>query len=95
LVKPGGWVFFSTISRNARAYLHAIVGAEYILGLLPRGTHEYAKFITPSELATFGRKVGLEIQETRGLELNPMTKRYKLSNDTRVNYLLATRKTLV
>jgi 2-polyprenyl-6-hydroxyphenyl methylase/3-demethylubiquinone-9 3-methyltransferase len=94
LVKPGGWVFFSTLNRNARAYLHAIVGAEYVLGLLPRGTHEYAKFITPSELATFGRQVGLEIQEARGLELNPMTKRYKLSSDTRVNYLLATQKNL-
>lgn len=92
LVKPGGWVFFSTLNRNARAYLHAIVGAEYVLGLLPRGTHEYAKFITPSELATFGRKVALEIQATRGLEHNPITKRYKLSDDTRVNYMLATQK---
>ena len=92
LVKPGGWVFVSTLNRNARAYLHAIVGAEYVLGLLPRGTHEYAKFITPSELATFGRKVALEIQAMRGLEHNPITKRYKLSVDTRVNYMLATQK---
>ena len=92
LVKPGGWVFFSTLNRNARAFLHAIVGAEYVLGMLPRGTHEYAKFITPSELATFGRKVGLEIQATRGLEHNPITKRYKLSDDMRVNYMLATKK---
>ena len=92
LVKPGGWVFFSTLNRNGRAFLHAIVGAEYVLGMLPRGTHEYAKFITPSELATFGRKVGLEIQATRGLEHNPITKRYKLSDDTRVNYMLATQK---
>lgn len=92
LVKPGGWVFFSTLNRNGRSFLQAIVGAEYVLGMLPRGTHDYAKFITPSELATFGRKVGLEIQVTRGLEHNPLTKRYKLSDDTRVNYLLATQK---
>jgi 2-polyprenyl-6-hydroxyphenyl methylase / 3-demethylubiquinone-9 3-methyltransferase len=92
LVKPGGWVFFSTLNRNGRAFLQAIVGAEYVLGMLPRGTHEYAKFITPSELATFGRKVGLEIQATRGLEHNPITKRYKLSADTRVNYMFATQK---
>jgi 2-polyprenyl-6-hydroxyphenyl methylase / 3-demethylubiquinone-9 3-methyltransferase len=92
LVKPGGWVFFSTLNRNGRAFLQAIVGAEYVLGMLPRGTHEYAKFITPSELATFGRKVGLEIQAMRGLEHNPLTKRYKLSGDTRVNYMLATQK---
>ena len=95
LVKPGGWVFFSTLNRNARAFLHAIVGAEYVLGMLPRGTHEYAKFITPSELATFGRQMGLEIQAMRGLEHNPLTKRYKLSSDTRVNYLLATQKTAI
>jgi 2-polyprenyl-6-hydroxyphenyl methylase / 3-demethylubiquinone-9 3-methyltransferase len=95
LVKPGGWVFFSTLNRNGRAFLHAIVGAEYVLGMLPRGTHEYAKFITPSELAAFGRKVGLDIQATRGLEHNPLTKRYKLSADTRVNYLLATQKTAI
>jgi 2-polyprenyl-6-hydroxyphenyl methylase / 3-demethylubiquinone-9 3-methyltransferase len=92
LVKPGGWVFFSTLNRNGRAFLQAIVGAEYVLGILPRGTHEYAKFITPSELATFGRKVGLEIQATRGLEFNPFLKRYKLNADTRVNYMFATKK---
>jgi 2-polyprenyl-6-hydroxyphenyl methylase / 3-demethylubiquinone-9 3-methyltransferase len=95
LVKPGGWVFFSTLNRNGRAFLQAIVGAEYVLGMLPRGTHEYAKFITPSELATFGRKAGLDIQATRGLEHNPLTKRYKLTSDTRVNYLLATQKTAI
>jgi 2-polyprenyl-6-hydroxyphenyl methylase / 3-demethylubiquinone-9 3-methyltransferase len=95
LVKPGGWVFFSTINRNGRAFLQAIVGAEYLLGMLPRGTHEYAKFITPSELASFGRQVGLDIQATHGLEFNPLSKRYKLSNDTRVNYMLATQKTSV
>ena len=92
LVKPGGWVFFSTLNRNGRAFLQAVVGAEYVLGMLPRGTHEYAKFIKPSELATFGRHAGLEIQATRGLEHNPLTKRYKLSADTRVNYMLATQK---
>jgi 2-polyprenyl-6-hydroxyphenyl methylase/3-demethylubiquinone-9 3-methyltransferase len=85
-------VFFSTLNRNGRSFLQAIIGAEYVLGMLPRGTHEYAKFITPSELATFGRSVGLEIQATRGLEHNPITKRYKLSADTRVNYMLATQK---
>jgi 2-polyprenyl-6-hydroxyphenyl methylase / 3-demethylubiquinone-9 3-methyltransferase len=95
LVKPGGWVFFSTLNRNGRAFWQAIVGAEYVLGMLPRGTHEYAKFITPSELATFGRKVGLDIQATRGLKHNPLTRRYKLTSDTRVNYLLATQKTAV
>ncbi len=95
LVKSGGWVFFSTINRNGNAFLQAIVGAEYVLGMLPRGTHEYAKFITPSELASFGRQVGLDIQATRGLEFNPLSKRYKLSNDTRVNYLFATQKTSV
>ena len=93
LVKPGGWVFFSTINRNGRAFLQAIVGAEYVLGMLPRGTHEYAKFITPSELASYGRLAGLDIQATRGLEFNPLSKRYKLSHDTRVNYMLATQKT--
>lgn len=92
LVKPGGWVFFSTINRNGRAFLQAIVGAEYVLSMLPRGTHEYAKFITPSELASFGRHVGLDIQATRGLSFNPVTQRYKLSTDTRVNYMLAMKK---
>jgi 2-polyprenyl-6-hydroxyphenyl methylase / 3-demethylubiquinone-9 3-methyltransferase len=95
LVKPGGWVFFSTINRNGRAFLQAILGAEYLLGMLPRGTHEYAKFITPSELASYGRQVGLDIQATRGLEFNPLSKRYKLSNDTRVNYMFATQKTSI
>jgi 2-polyprenyl-6-hydroxyphenyl methylase / 3-demethylubiquinone-9 3-methyltransferase len=92
LVKPGGWVFFSTINRNGRAFLQAIVGAEYLLGMLPRGTHEYAKFITPSELAAFARPVGLDIQATKGLEFNPLSKRYKLSSNTGVNYMLATLK---
>ena len=93
LVKPGGWVFFSTINRNAKAFMLAIVGAEYVLGMLPRGTHEYAKFIRPSELAVSCRSAQLDILHTRGLEYNPLTRRYWLSADTTVNYLLATRRT--
>lgn len=92
LVKPGGLVFFSTINRNAKAFALAIVGAEYVLNMLPRGTHEYAKFIRPSELAASCRSVGLEVSGTRGLEYNPLTRRYWLSNDTSVNYLVATRR---
>ncbi len=92
LVKPGGWVFFSTINRNAKAFLLAIVGAEYVLNMLPRGTHEYAKLIRPSELATYCRAAGLELLHTRGLEHNPLTRRYWLSADTSVNYMLAARK---
>ena len=94
LVKPGGWVFFSTIHRNAKAFMLAIVGAEYVLNMLPRGTHEYAKMIKPSELASNCRAVGLDIQATRGLEYNPLTRRYGLSADTSVNYLFATRRAL-
>ncbi len=92
LVKPGGWVFFSTINRNPKSFLFAIVGAEYVLNMLPRGTHEYAKFIRPSELAQYARKAGLDLQTTRGLEYNPLTKRYWLSADTSVNYMFATQK---
>jgi len=92
LVKPGGWVFLSTINRNPKAFLFAIVGAEYLLKLLPRGTHEYAKMIRPSELARFCRQAGLELAQTRGMEYNPLTRRYWLSADTSVNYLLATRR---
>lgn len=92
LVKPGGWVFFSTINRNAKAFMLAIVGAEYVLNMLPRGTHEYAKMIKPSELAISCRGAGLDIQATRGLEYNPLTRRYWLSADTSVNYLFATRR---
>ncbi len=92
LVKPGGMVFFSTLNRNAKAFLFAIVGAEYVLNLLPRGTHEYAKFIRPSELARDCRQAGLDIAATRGMEYNPLTKRYWLSANTSVNYLFATRK---
>ncbi len=92
LVKPGGWVYFSTINRNAKAYMFAIVGAEYVLKMLPRGTHDFAKFITPSELLGFARKQSLDVQAMRGLEYNPLNKRYKLSADTSVNYLVGTQK---
>ena len=92
LVKPGGWVYFSTINRNAKAYMFAIVGAEYVLKMLPRGTHDFAKFITPSELLGFARNQSLDVQAMRGLEYNPLNKRYKLSVDTSVNYLVATQK---
>jgi 2-polyprenyl-6-hydroxyphenyl methylase/3-demethylubiquinone-9 3-methyltransferase len=93
LVRAGGFVFFSTLNRNPMAFVQAIVGAEYVLGLLPRGTHEYARFIRPSELARWCRAGGLDLQATRGLQYNPVTKRYWLSADTGVNYLIACRKT--
>jgi 2-polyprenyl-6-hydroxyphenyl methylase/3-demethylubiquinone-9 3-methyltransferase len=92
LVKPGGWVFFSTLNRNPKSFLFAIVGAEHVLNLLPKGTHEYARFIRPSELAQWCRDAGLELQGTRGLEYNPLTRRYWLSADTSVNYLFACRR---
>jgi 2-polyprenyl-6-hydroxyphenyl methylase/3-demethylubiquinone-9 3-methyltransferase len=92
LVKPGGWVFFSTLNRNAKSFLFAIVGAEYVLNLLPRGTHEYAKFIRPSELARDCRESGLEWKQTRGMQYNPLTRRYWMSQDTSVNYLVATQR---
>jgi 2-polyprenyl-6-hydroxyphenyl methylase/3-demethylubiquinone-9 3-methyltransferase len=91
LVKPGGWVFFSTINRNAKAFMLAIVGAEYVLNMLPHGTHEYAKLIRPSELAGFCRASGLELTATRGMEHNPLSGRYWLSGDTSVNYMFAAR----
>jgi 2-polyprenyl-6-hydroxyphenyl methylase / 3-demethylubiquinone-9 3-methyltransferase len=92
LVKPGGWVFFSSINRNLKSFLFAIVGAEYILNLLPRGTHEYAKLIRPSEMARDCRAAGLDLVQTRGMEYNPLTRRYWLSGDTSVNYMLSTRR---
>jgi 2-polyprenyl-6-hydroxyphenyl methylase/3-demethylubiquinone-9 3-methyltransferase len=92
LVKPGGWLFFSTINRNPKSFLFAIVGAEYVLKLLPKGTHEYAKFIKPSELAGYCREAGLDVNESCGLEYNPLTRRYWLSGDTSVNYMLACRR---
>ena len=92
LLKPGGRAFWSTINRNATAFAFAIVGAEHVLSLLPRGTHEYAKFIRPSELAGWCRSAGLDLETTRGMEYNPLTRRYRLSGDTSVNYLIACRK---
>ncbi|MGL6222924.1 MAG: bifunctional 2-polyprenyl-6-hydroxyphenol methylase/3-demethylubiquinol 3-O-methyltransferase UbiG [Steroidobacteraceae bacterium] len=92
LAKPGGWLFFSTLNRNPKSFLFAIVGAEYLLKLLPRGTHEYTRFIRPSELAGWCREAGLELSATRGMEYNPLTRRYWLSDDTSVNYLFACRK---
>ncbi|MEY4883773.1 MAG: hypothetical protein RIS34_1627 [Pseudomonadota bacterium] len=94
LVKPGGWVFFSTLNRSPKSFLFAIVGAEYLLNLLPRGTHEYAKMIRPSELAAYCRSAELELLQTRGMEYSPLTKRYWMSGDTGVNYLFATQKPL-
>ena len=92
LVKPGGWVFFSTLNRNPKSFLFAIVGAEYVLKLLPKGTHEYARLIKPSELSQWARDAGLDLQGFKGMEYNPFTRRYWLSQDTSVNYLLACRK---
>jgi 2-polyprenyl-6-hydroxyphenyl methylase/3-demethylubiquinone-9 3-methyltransferase len=92
LVKPGGWVFFSTLNRNPKSYLFAILGAEYLLNLLPRGTHDYAKFIKPSELSRHARAAGLEINDVIGMTYNPITKVYKLEHDTDVNYLIACRR---
>ena len=94
LVKPGGHIFFSTLNRNPKSYLFAIIGAEYILGLLPRGTHDYAKFITPAELSGFARTAGLEVQALKGMTYNPLTKIYSLNQDTSVNYLVATVKSV-
>lgn len=92
LAKPGGWVFFSTINRNPKSYLYAIIGAEYILNLLPRGTHDWGRFIKPSELAAHARRVGLNPVEITGMTYNPFTKTYRLEADTDVNYLMACRK---
>ena len=92
LVRPGGWVFFSTINRSPKSFLQAIVGAEYVLGLLPKGTHEYARFIRPSELARWSRDCGLAVEGSRGMGYNPLTRRYALTDETSVNYLLATRR---
>jgi 2-polyprenyl-6-hydroxyphenyl methylase/3-demethylubiquinone-9 3-methyltransferase len=88
LVKPGGQVFFSTLNRNPKSYLFAVVGAEYVLRLLPRGTHDYARFIKPSELARWAKMAGLEPQELIGMSYNPLSQRYSLGRDTSVNYLM-------
>ena len=92
LVKPGGWVFFSTINRNPKAYLLAVIGAEYLLRMLPRGTHDYARFIKPSELLRWARSVGLDALDLRGMTYNPLRGRYALGRDSDVNYLLHTVK---
>lgn len=94
LVRPGGWVFFSTLNRNAKSFLFAIVGAEYLLNLLPRGTHTYERMIRPSELARCCRDCGLDVKQTRGMEYNPLTQRYWLSADTSVNYMMAAQRPL-
>lgn len=91
LAKPGGWVFFSTINRNPKSYLFAVIGAEYVLNLLPRGTHDYAKFIKPSELARMARDAGLDVEEIIGMTYNPITKVYALGSDSDVNYIMAFR----
>ena len=92
LVKPGGHVFFSTLNRNLKAYVQAIIGAEYVLKMLPRGTHEYAKFIKPSELSRHCRNAGLDTHELIGLSYNPLSRVYSLGQNTDVNYLLHTRR---
>ena len=91
LVKPGGWVFFSTLNRNPKSYLLAVLGAEYVLGMLPRGTHDYARFIKPSELGRFCRAAQLEVDEVRGIRYHPLTQTFSLADTPDVNYLLACR----
>ena len=92
LVKPGGWVFFSTLNRNLKSYLLAVIGAEYVLNLLPRGTHDYSKFIKPSELAQFCRNTGLSLTDLTGMTYNPLSQEYSLGKDTDVNYMIACRR---
>lgn len=92
MVKPDGWVFFSTLNRNPKSYLFAIVGAEYVLNMLPKGTHDWSKFIKPHELAAYARQAGLESVELMGMTYNPISKVYRLERDTDVNYLLACRR---
>lgn len=94
LVKPGGHLFFSTLNRNPKSYLFAVIGAEYILRMLPRGTHDYGKFLTPAELSQFVRQAGLQVDGLKGLTYNPLTKIYSLNSDTSVNYMVACTKPL-
>ena len=93
LVRPGGWVFFSTINRNVKSFLLAIVGAEYLANMVPKGTHEYARLIRPHELASFCRAAGLSLQRSSGVEFQPLTRRFRVTADTSVNYMVATRRT--
>jgi len=92
LVKPGGHVFFSTLNRNPKSFAFAIVGAEYLLRMLPRGTHEYAKFIRPAELGRWSREAGLDMQDIIGLTYNPLLRHYKLAADVDVNYMTHCRR---
>jgi 2-polyprenyl-6-hydroxyphenyl methylase/3-demethylubiquinone-9 3-methyltransferase len=92
LIKPGGLVVFSTINRNPKAYLFAVIGGEYLLRLLPRGTHDYARFIKPSELAGFARRAGLEADDLIGMTYNPLTGTYRLEADTSINYIATFRR---
>lgn len=92
LVKPGGWVFFSTLNRNLKAYLFAVVGAEYVARMLPRGTHDYARFIRPAELAGFARRAHLQPSEFKGITYHPIGKQFALSGDTSINYMLSCRR---
>jgi 2-polyprenyl-6-hydroxyphenyl methylase/3-demethylubiquinone-9 3-methyltransferase len=92
LVKPGGWIFFATLNRNPKSYLFAVIGAEYVLRLLPRGTHDYAKFIKPSELSGMCRRAKLSVEGVIGMTYNPLTRRYALGRDADVNYILHARK---
>ncbi len=92
LVRPGGHVFFSTINRNPKAYLLAVIGAEYLLNMLPKGTHDYRRFVRPSELGAWSRQAGLSLETLGGIGFNPLTRRYSLNNDVDVNYLACFRK---
>lgn len=92
IVKPGGYVFLSTLNRNPKSYLLSIVGAEYILGMLPKGTHDYASFIKPSELAAWSRESGLELCDSYGIEYNPLNQRFSVSKDISVNYICVFKK---
>lgn len=92
IVKPGGWVFFSTLNRNVKSYLFAVIGAEYIARMLPKGTHDYARFIRPSELASFVRDADLRTADIKGITYAPLSRHFALSDDTSVNYLLACRR---
>lgn len=92
LAKPGGWLFFSTINRNPKSFLFAIIGAEYVLNMLPKGTHEYRRFLTPAELAAMARDAGLTVTEFTGMTYNPLTKHYALGGDVSVNYIVACHK---